>query len=77
MSKKVKSFLYNLFAFAIIFFPLRYWVLEHFMLSTMMKPLIAFVVATILAPKFQAVTTSEGEKIFMKWILTSGAKEVK
>ena len=77
MSKKVKSFLYNLVAFALLFFPIRYLVLEHFMLSTLMKPLIAFVIATILAPKFQVVQTSEGEKIFMKWIFMNNVKEIK
>jgi hypothetical protein len=30
-----------------------------------------------LAPKFQAVKTNEGEKIFMKWLFIKGVKEVK
>jgi hypothetical protein len=36
----------------------------------------AFVIGTILAPKFQAVTTREGEKLFMKWLFVKGVKEV-
>ena len=77
MNKKTKSFFYNLFAFAIIFFPIRYLLLEQFMMSTMMKPLIAFVVATILAPKFQVVKIGNEEKIFMKWIFSNGVREIK
>ena len=37
----------------------------------------AFMVSLILAPKFQAVKTHDGEKIFMKWLFVSGVKEVK
>jgi hypothetical protein len=40
-------------------------------------PLTAFVVGTILAPKFQAVKTKDGEKLFMKWLFIKGIKEVK
>jgi hypothetical protein len=42
-----------------------------------MRPLTAFVVATILAPKFQAGNVGGTEKIFMKWIFLKGVKEVK
>jgi hypothetical protein len=37
---------------------------------------VAFVIGTILAPKFQAVNTREGEKLFMKWLFVKGVKEV-
>ncbi len=40
-------------------------------------PITAFVVSTILAPKFQAVKTNDGEKLFMKWLLIKGIKEIK
>jgi len=30
-----------------------------------------------LAPKFQAVKTNEGEKLFMKWLFIKGIKEIK
>jgi hypothetical protein len=32
--------------------------------------LTAFIVGTILSPKFKAVKTEDGEKLFMKWILS-------
>ncbi len=77
MNKQTKSFLYNLLAFGILFFPLRFLLLENYMLQDLMKSLIAFAIATIIAPKFQAVKTNEGEKIYMKWIFSKGVREVK
>jgi hypothetical protein len=35
------------------------------------------VISTILAPKFQAISTKDGEKIFMKVIFVKGVKEVR
>jgi hypothetical protein len=40
-------------------------------------PMTGFMVALLLAPKFQALKTSEGEKIFVKWLFVKGVKEVK
>lgn len=37
----------------------------------------SFVISTLLAPKFQAVKTKEGEKLFMKWIFIKGLREIK
>jgi hypothetical protein len=34
------------------------------------------VIGTILAPKFQAISSPNGEKIYMRWILLKGIKEV-
>lgn len=39
-------------------------------------PFTAFVIATLIAPKFQAIKTKDGEKIFMSWLLMKGLKEV-
>jgi hypothetical protein len=36
-----------------------------------------FMVALLLAPKFQMVKTHDGEKILMKWLFIKGVKEVK
>ena len=38
--------------------------------------LTAFVIGTILAPKFQAVKTKDGEKLFMKWLFIKGIREI-
>jgi hypothetical protein len=76
MSKKTKSFVYNFIGFAIIFFSVRYLVGAYTQLEGFMIPLTAFVVGTILAPKFQTVITKDGEKLFMKWIFIKGLKEI-
>lgn len=76
MSKKVKAFLYNLICFAILFILFRYLIQEYTNLTGYFIPITAFVVGTLLAPKFQAVQTKDGEKLFMKWIFLSGVKEV-
>ena len=77
MSKKTKSFLFNFIGFAIIFFTVRYLVGTFTHLQGYWIPITAFVVGTILAPKFQTVQTNEGEKLFMKWLFIKGFKEIK
>jgi hypothetical protein len=77
MSKKTKAFIYNFIGFAVIFFSVRYLVANYTNLEGWWIPLTAFMVGTILAPKFQTVNTKEGEKLFMKWIFTKGIKEIK
>lgn len=76
MSKKTKAFLYQLASFAVLFFTARYLIATFTPLKELMIPLAAFVVGTILAPKFQAVNTKDGEKLFMKWIFLKGIREV-
>ena len=39
-------------------------------------PMTAFIVATLISPKFQAVKTKDGEKLFMKWIFIKGIREI-
>lgn len=76
MSKKVQAFLYNLICFAILFVGFRYLIQHYTNLTGYFVPVTAFVVGTLLAPKFQAVSTSEGEKLFMKWLFIKGVKEI-
>lgn len=75
MTNKTKALLYNLFGFATIFIIARFLLDYYSGLSGIWLPLTAFVVGTILAPKFQAVKTRDGEKIFMKWIFIKGIKQ--
>jgi hypothetical protein len=79
MSKKVKAFVYNFLSFALFFLPSYYLIQRYGGLSITgyFIPITAFVVATLLAPKFQAVQTRDGEKLFMKWLLRKGVKELK
>ena len=77
MNKKTKAFIYNFLGFAVFFFAARFLVGKYTNLEGWWIPLTAFVVGTILAPKFQTVSTREGEKLFMKWIFVKGLKELK
>jgi hypothetical protein len=45
-------------------------------LTGLFIPITAFVVGTLTAPKFQAVQTPDGEKIFMRWLLLKGIRKV-
>ena len=76
MSKKVKAFLYNLICFAVLFILFRFLVGKYTNLTGLFIPITAFVVGTLTAPKFQAVQTANGEKIFMRWLLLKGVREV-
>ena len=77
MSKRTKSFVYNLIGFALFFIPLQAVLTSFTNLTGLWIPMTAFVIGTILAPKFQAVRTKDGEKLFMKWLFVKGVKEIK
>jgi hypothetical protein len=77
MSKKTKAFLYNLVCFAVLFIIFRYLIDKYTGLTGYFIPLTAFVIGTLLAPKFQVAKTHNSEKIFMRWIFLKGVKEVK
>ena len=76
MSKKVKAFLYNLACFAVLFILFRFLIDNYTNLTGLFVPITAFVVGTLTAPKFQAVKTQDGEKIFMRWLFLKGVREV-
>ncbi len=73
---QLKSFIYQLIAFTILFIGIRFLVLEFTTLKGFLVSLIAFIVGTVLAPKFQAVKTKDGEKLYMKWLFIKGVKEI-
>ena len=77
MNKKTKSFIYNLLSFAAFFLPLQVALSYFTNLDGLWIPITAFVIGTLLAPKFQTIQTNEGEKLFMKWIFVKGFKEIK
>lgn len=76
MSKSIKSFIYNFLSFAALFLPLQVAVSYFTNLEGIWILAVAFVIATIFAPKFQMVNTKDGEKIFMKVIFVKGVKEI-
>jgi hypothetical protein len=71
---QVRAFLFQLGCFAILFTSFRYIVDHYTNLTGYWVPLTAFAVGTLLSPKFQAVKTKDGEKLFMKWILIKGLR---
>lgn len=76
MSKRTKSFLYNFLSFAAFFLPAQLLLSSFTSLKGFAMMGVAFVISTILAPKFQAIRTKDGEKIFMKVIFVKGVKEI-
>lgn len=77
MSKKTKAFVFQLLCFAVLFVTARYLVAEYTGLTGYWIPLTAFVIGTLLAPKFHAVKTQEGEKLYWKWLFVKGVREIK
>ncbi|CAM2891758.1 hypothetical protein SAMN05444143_102306 [Flavobacterium succinicans] len=73
---QVRAFLYQLGCFAILFIGFRFLVENYTSLTGFWIPLTAFAVGTILAPKFQAVKTKDGEKLFMSWIFLKGVRQI-
>ncbi|WP_177735708.1 MULTISPECIES: hypothetical protein [Flavobacterium] len=77
MKPQVKAFIFQLTGFAVLFILFRFLIDAYTNLQGFWIPVTAFVVSTLLAPKFQAVKTNDGEKLFMKWIFMKGIREIK
>ncbi|TDE04006.1 hypothetical protein [Flavobacterium hiemivividum] len=73
---QIRAFLYQLGCFAILFVSARYLVERYTGLTDLWIPLTAFVVGTILSPKFKAIKTQDGEKLYMKWVFSKEVKEI-
>ncbi|BFM44453.1 hypothetical protein CFS9_30940 [Flavobacterium sp. CFS9] len=73
---QVRAFLYQLGCFAILFILFRFLVASYTGLTGFWIPMTAFIVATLISPKFQSVKTKDGEKLFMKWIFIKGIREI-
>ena len=76
MSKRTKSIIYNFLSFAAFFLPILLLIQSFTGLTGIWIPVTAFVVSTLVAPKFQAIKTPDGEKLYMKWIFRKEAKEM-
>lgn len=73
---QLRAFIYQLGCFAILFISFRYLIFKYTNLTGLFVPFTAFVVGTILSPKFQAVKTKDGEKLFISWLFVKGIKEL-
>ncbi|MHC5309646.1 hypothetical protein ACYSNM_06185 [Myroides sp. LJL116] len=68
MNASTKSLLLQFCSFALFFILLR-WLLGVFTeLQGVWLPIIAAIIATIVAPQFKVFKTEKGDKICMKWI---------
>ncbi len=74
--KQIQAFVYQLASFAVLFIAARYAIAMYTNLTGFWIPITAFVIGTLVAPKFQAVQTKDGEKLYMKWIFIKGFKEI-
>lgn len=73
---QIRAFFFQLLCFAALFLLIRYLVVEFTNLQGIWISLTAFVAGTLLAPKFQAVKTKDGEKLFMRWLFVKGFREI-
>lgn len=77
MSLKTKAFIYQFLGFAVLFIAARFLLDQYSTLTGFWVPLTAFVIGTLLAPKFHVLKTNEGEKMFMKWMFLKGVHQIK
>lgn len=76
-NKKWRALLFNLISFATLY-SIFYIIIVNFTgLTGFWIPVTSFIVATILAPRFQAINYRGEEKLVMSWIFLKGIKEIK
>lgn len=76
MGLKTRAFIYQFLCFAVLFISARFALEAYSGLSGFWLPLTAFVIGTLLSPKFKVFKTNQGEKMFIKWLFIRGIKEV-
>ncbi len=78
MSKlQYRAFFYQLICFATLFVLFRYLIFRYIDLTGFFIPFTAFILGTILAPKFKVLKTNDGEKLYMSWLFLKGLKEIR
>ncbi|GEP52191.1 hypothetical protein FNO01nite_28630 [Flavobacterium noncentrifugens] len=77
MSLRTKAFLFQLMCFAALFILFRFLIGKYTNLTGLWVPFTAFVVGTLISPKFQVIRTKDGDKMFMKWLFLKGIREIK
>jgi len=73
---QVKAFVLQLLCFATLFILTQFLIEKYLDQSGIFVSIVSFILSTVLSPKFQAIKTNEGEKLFMKWIFIKGVKEI-
>ncbi len=76
MKPKHKALLYNFMAFVILFLIARLALGYYLPINPIFLAVTSAIIANVLAPKFGAIKTDEGEKVLMKWIFIKGVREI-
>ena len=76
MKPKFKALLFNFIGFAILFVVIRLFLGYYWPINRIFLAVTSAIAANILAPKFGAIQTDNGEKIMMKWIFIKGIREI-
>lgn len=77
MKPKTKAFVLNFICFAVLYILVYFLIGQFTQLTGWMKPVASAIAASILAPKFQAIRTNEGEVVFMQWMFLKGVHRMK
>ncbi|HEX8268555.1 MAG TPA: hypothetical protein VF581_01570 [Flavobacterium sp.] len=77
MNPQARALIYQLVCFATLFIASRFLLAEYSRLTGFWIPVTAFLIGTFFSPKFQAIRTRDGYKLYMKWIFLKGVREVK
>lgn len=77
MALKTKAFLLNFVCFGVIFITIRLGI-NHFLpeLKHLFASLISGLATIVISPRFAAVPTDRGEKLFVKWIFFKGVRKI-
>ncbi|MEM7485454.1 MAG: hypothetical protein AAF348_09615 [Bacteroidota bacterium] len=76
MKPKYKALLFNFIAFVVLFLIARLVLGYYLPINPIFLAVTSAIIANILAPKFGAIKTDEGEKVLMKWIFIKGMREI-
>jgi hypothetical protein len=76
MKPKHKALLFNFIAFVVLFLIARLVLGYYLPISPIFLAVTSAIIANVLAPKFGAIQTDDGEKVLMKWIFIKGMREI-
>ncbi|MEK6154357.1 hypothetical protein WIW50_13885 [Flavobacteriaceae bacterium 3-367] len=76
MRPKYRALLFNFLGFALLFIVIRLILGYYMPINRIFLAVASAIAANILAPKFGAIQTDEGEKVLMKWVFMKGTREI-
>lgn len=76
MRPKYKALLFNFIAFVVLFLIARLILGYYLPINRIFLVVTSAIIANVLAPKFGAIQTDEGEKVLMKWIFIKRMREL-